>query len=179
MNGLELLFTFYSHESRDGKNDYAANILRDNDRMLNGKPCLAWFGDMDNDVDGTPYYDNDPSGQPGTRWLYQGKPINGDIIPFIVVPPQIIKVTPEIVGGCIGTTSYKGIEVPVVVGDSGPSNKIGEGSPATLRAMGLPALRDGNGGLDTQEILYRIWPGVPARLVINGVTYQFELQKAA
>ena len=179
MNSLDFLFTFYSRESRDGNNDYAANIIRDNDRMLNGKPCYMWFGDMDNDVDGSPYWSDDKSGQAGTRWLYQGKPMNGDIIPFIVVPPQIIKVTPEIVGGCIGTVEYKGIVVPVVVGDSGPSNKIGEGSPATIRALGLPALRNGNGGLDTQEILYRIWPGVPARLVINDITYQFELQKAA
>jgi hypothetical protein len=179
MSSLELLFTFYSHESRDGKNDYSANVMRDNDRKINGKACLLWFGDMDNDVDGSPYWNDDPSGQGGTRWTYQGKPINGDIIPFVVVPPQIIKVTPEIVGGCIGTVEYKGITQPVVVGDSGPSNKIGEGSPATLKALGLPALHNGNGGLDTQEILYRIWPGVAARLVLgDGSIYQFELQHA-
>jgi hypothetical protein len=179
MNSIDFLFTFYSKESRDGANDYAANILRDNKLTINGKPCLFWFGDMDNDVDGSPYWNDDKSGQAGTRWQYNHKPINGDIIPFIVVPPQIIKVTPEIIGGCIGTVEYNNIVQSVVVGDSGPSNKIGEGSPATLRALGLTALKNGNGGIDDQKILYRIWPGVAARLMLgDGSIYQFELQHA-
>jgi hypothetical protein len=171
---MRLLFTHKSTEN--AQYQYYANVIEDETRLLNGKPCIMWFGDMDNDVDGSPYWGNDPDGQAGTRWTYNGKPINGDIIPFIVVPPQIIKVTPEIVGGCIATAEYKGIVIPGVTGDSGPSSKIGEGSPAMLRGLGLPALRNGNGGLDTQEILYRIWPGVAARLEIAGQIYQFELQ---
>jgi len=144
--------------------------------MLNGKPCYFWFGDADNDVDGAPYWNKDKYGQPGTRWTYKGKPINGDIIPYIVVPPQMIKMTAEIVGGCVGTAEYEDKIVGCVVGDSGPSSKIGELSPAALRELGLPAPENGNGGLDTQEILYRIWPGVAARIVRNGDVYQFELQ---
>ena len=173
---MKLMFTFRSAEN--ASTVYYANVIRDDDRNLNGKPSYFWFGDADNDVDGAPYWHKDPSGQAGTRWTYNGKPINGDIIPFIVVPPQIIKMTPEILGGCIGTAEYNGIVVPGVVGDSGPTSKIGEGSPALLRGLGLPALENGNGGLDTQEILYRIWPGVAARLEIGGEVYQFELQHA-
>jgi hypothetical protein len=111
--------------------------------------------------------------------LYQGKAINGNIVPFMVVPPQVIKMTPEVVGGCIGTVEYKDIVFPCVVGDSGPSSKIGELSSAALTGLGLPTTKNGNGGLDTQEILYRIWPGVAARLEIGGIggeIYQFELQ---
>ena len=171
---MKLLYTHRSAEN--AQYVYYANVIRDDDRLLNGKPCYWWFGDADNDVDGSPYWNNDPSGQAGTRWTYEGKPINGDVIPFIVVPPQIIKITPEIVGGCVGTAEYKDKLVGCVVGDSGPSSKIGELSPAALRALGLPALHNGNGGLDTQEILYRIWPGVAARLQIDGQIYQFELQ---
>ena len=174
MKSIELVYTHRSAEN--SQYVYYANIICDNDRVLNGKPSYFWFGDMDNDVDGTPYWDKDPSGQPDTRWHYNGKAINGDIIPFIVVPPQIIKITKEIVCCCIATAEYNGIVVPGVVGDSGPSNKIGEGSPSMLRGLGLPAPQNGNGGLDTQEILYRIWPGVAARLEINGQIYQFELQ---
>jgi hypothetical protein len=176
MTTLKLLTTHRSVEN--AQYTYYANIIQDNTRMLNGKPSLFWFGDADNDVDGAPYWHDDPYGQSGTRWHYQGKPINGDIIPFIVVPPQVIKITPEIVGGCIGTAEYKDLIVPCVVGDSGPTSKIGELSPAALRGLGLPAPHNGNGGLDSQEILYRIWPGVPAKLTIAGVDYQFELQRS-
>jgi hypothetical protein len=171
---MRLLYTHRSEENSEYI--YYANIIEDDTRQLNLKPCIMWFGDADNDVDGSPYWQKDPSGQSGTRWTYQGKPINGDKIPFIVVPPQIIKMTPEIVGGCVGTVEYKGNVVGCVVGDSGPSKKIGELSPAALRGLGLPAPQNGNGGLDTQGILYRIWPGVAARLEAEGEIYQFELQ---
>lgn len=173
---MRLLYTHRSAEN--AQYVYYANVIQDSSSALNGKPSYFWFGDADNDVDGSPYWQNDPDGQAGTRWLYNGKPINGDLIPFIVVPPQIIQKTPEIVGGCVGTMEYQDKIVSCVVGDSGPSSKIGEASPAALRALGLPALHNGNGGLDTQEILYRIWPGVSARLVIDDVTYQFELQRS-
>jgi len=171
------MFTFTSHENADYT--YYANVIQDAGLSLNGKPSYFWFGDADNDVDGAPYWHEDPYGQSGTRWLYNGKAINGDLIPYIVVPPQIIAVTPEIVGGCVATAEYKGSKVACVVGDSGPRSKIGEMSPAALRALGLPAPHNGNGGLDTQEILYRIWPGVPARLEINGAIYQFSLQPSS
>lgn len=173
---MKLIYTHRSAEN--AQYVYYANIIQDDTRMLNGKPCIMWFGDADNDIDGSPYWRKDPSGQAGTRWTYDGKPINGDVIPFIVVPPQIINSTPEIVGGCIGTMEYRDKLVACVVGDSGPLSKIGEASPAALRELGLPALENGNGGLDTQEILYRIWPGVAARLEINSQIYQFELQHA-
>lgn len=171
---LELMFTFYSQEN--AKYTYYANVIRDFDKNINGKPSFFWFGDADEDKDGSPDWEHDKSGQSGTRWLYQGKAINGNIIPFIVVPPQIIRVTPEIVGGCFATAEYNGKIVPCVVGDSGPSSKLGEMSSAALSGLGLPATKNGNGGLDTQEILYRIWPGVEARLEINNEIYQFELQ---
>jgi hypothetical protein len=177
MNSLKLLSTHRSIENPGYT--YYANIIQDNDRMLNGKPSIFWFGDCDNDVDGAPYWEDDPAGQPETRWHYQGKPINGEIIPYIVVPPQVIKITPEIVGGCIGTIEYNGLIQACVVGDSGPTSKIGEASPAALRGVGLPSPKNGNGGLDTQEMLFRIWPGVPAKLVINGADYQFELQRSS
>lgn len=164
------MFTFRSVENASYV--YYANVIRDDNMILNGKPSYFWFGDADNDVDGSPYWHEDRFGQAGTRWTHAGRPIDGDVIPFIVVPPQIIRVTPEIVGCCLGQIEYNGIVCPCVVGDSGPLSKIGECSPAALRAVGLPAPHNGNGGLDTQDMLYRIWPGVPAN--INDI--QFILQ---
>ncbi len=165
----------YTHKSQENATFvYYANVIEDDNRILNGKPCLYWFGDCDNDVDGSPYWHEDEWGRPDTSLQLNGKPVNGDKFPFIVVPPHVINCTPEIVLGCVGTMEYKGKDVACVVADSGPRSKIGEASPAALRALGLPAPHNGNGGLDTQEILYRIWPGVAAK--IDGV--QFTLQRS-
>ncbi len=163
----------YTHRSAENSAYvYYANVIQDEDRILNGKPSYFWFGDADNDVDGSPYWHEDPYGQAQTSLQLNGKPVNGDEFPFIVVPPQVINCTTEIVLGCVGVMEYQGKDIACVVADSGPKSKIGEASPAALRALGLPAPHNGNGGLDTQEIFYRIWPGVAAK--INGV--QFTLQ---
>ncbi len=165
----------YTHKSQENAAYvYYANIIQDDDRILNGKPSYFWFGDADNDVDGSPYWRDDPDGQSNTSLQLNGKAVNGDQFPFIVVPPQVINMTPEIVLGCVGLMEYQDKSVACVVADSGPRSKIGEASPAALRALGLPAPHNGNGGLDTQEVLYRIWPGVAAK--IGGV--QFTLQRS-
>ncbi len=169
---MKLVFTFQSTENATYR--YWANIIQDENRILNGKPCYFWFGDCDNDVDGSPYWHEDPSGQANTSLQLNGKAVNGDKFPFIVVPPQVLNMTPEIVLGCVGTMEYQGKDVACVVADTGPKSKIGEASPAALRALGLPAPHNGNGGLDEQGILFRIWPGVAAK--IDGT--QFTLQRS-
>jgi hypothetical protein len=176
MKSLELVYTHRSSENADYI--YWANVIKDYDRVLNGKPSYFWFGDADNDVDGSPYWQHDPYGQAGTSLIHNGRPVNGDRVPFIVVPPQVLNMTPEIVLGCMGTMEYQDKVVSCVVADTGPKSKIGEASPAALRALGIPALQNGNGGLDTQEILYRIWPGVPAEILVDVTTQRFVLQKS-
>ena len=169
----------YTHRSVENASYiYYANIVQDDSRLLNGKPSYFWFGDIDNDVDGSPYWNQDPNGQAGTSLHFNGKPVNGDQFPFIVVPPQVVNMVPEIVLGCQGTLEYKNAIVACVVADTGPRSKIGEASPAALRALGLPAPHNGNGGLDYQEATYRIWPGVPAVLKIGDTIYTFTLQKS-
>lgn len=168
------MFTFRSQEN--ARYVYYANVIRDWDHVLNGLPSYFWFGDADEDKDGSPDAKFDPTGQSETRWHYNGRAINGNIIPFIVVPPQIIKMVAPVVGGCLATAEYKDKISVGAAGDSGPLSKIGEMSSAMLEDLGLPFTKNGNGGLDTQEILYRIWPGVPARIERKGEIYQFELQ---
>jgi hypothetical protein len=168
---MKILHTVYSR----GEN-YAANIILDDDRMLNGKPSLFWFGDCDEDKDGSPDWEHDPSGAPGTSLHYNGKPINGNIIPFIVVPPEVAGLLPDKFLGCQGLMEWREKVVAVVVADAGPHDKIGEGSSAALAGVGAPTTRNGNGGVDLQEVFFRIWPGVPAQLEIDGITYKFNLQ---
>jgi len=170
---MKILTTIFSK-----KENYAANIILDEGTPLAGKPSLFFFGDCDEDKDGSPDWASDKTGASDTSLHYNGKALNGNIIPFIVIPPEIAKLTPEKFLGCVGYMEWQktGKRVAVVVGDAGPHDKVGEASSAALAAVGAPTTKNGNGGIDLQEVLFRIWPGVPATLDIDGNRYNFELR---
>lgn len=137
---------------------------------INGdSETVKFVADMDIDCDGiggNPQ--RDPCFQPFTSL----KPdLNAEIIPFIVVPPIVIKATLGVVLGCHAEVTYKGITVAAVVGDDGPTRKIGEGSPALAKLLGINP-NPINGGVDAFEVTYKIHVGVPA--VINGITYKLQ-----
>jgi hypothetical protein len=118
--------------------------------------------------------DNEPKVFPGgviasTTWYrHPGKAasdpaayVDAETIPYIVVPPVIVKATAGVVRGCKARASYKGRSVDCVVADRGPAGKIGELSIAAARALGLPS-SPRNGGTQRAEVEYELWPGVPA-----------------
>lgn len=104
------------------------------------------------------------------------KYVDAETVPFIVVPPQIVRGVAGIVLGCKAriTDTRSGRSVDCVVGDTGPRSKDGEASVAAAKALGIPSSAR-TGGEDAPVFLYELWPGVPA--VVNGVTYP--LQHAA
>lgn len=127
----------------------------------------------DVDCDGSPNWRRDPCGQADTSLHYQGKPINADAVPYIVVPPLIIDSVPEIVLGSLAivTNTLNGKKVVCVVADKGPHLKIGELSTAAAAALGLnPSPTEG--GTDSHIILYELYPGTPA--TVNGITYDLQ-----
>jgi hypothetical protein len=71
---LEFLFTIYSKRKR-----YAANVIRDNDNRINGKPSIFFFGNMTLDFDGSKRWKDDPTGQADTSLHYNGKPIDTEL----------------------------------------------------------------------------------------------------
>lgn len=85
-------------------------------------------------------------------------------VPYVVVPGKIRKGVPPIVIGCRATVKNlrTGKEVVAVVADSGPSNKIGEGSIALAKALGINA-NARTGGTDERIIEYRLYPGEAAQ----------------
>lgn len=166
-SNLELVATITSKGE-----GYTANVFRDKNFMLNGKPSYWFFGDMDNDVDGSSFWHQDPYGQAETSLRHNGKSIDSGIVPGIVLPPELINVTPEIVLGCLAIAEWRGNIESAVVFDTGPRSKLGEGSYALLKQLGAPAMQNGNGGIDRQEVFYRFWPGVPANL--NGVIFDLQ-----
>lgn len=144
---------------------YTADVIEDDDGSV------FFVGDMDIDVDGSPNWQRDRYGQADTSLHFQGKPINSDIVPGIVLPPECIRAVKGVVLGCKARASYKGRDRDAVVFDVGPHFKLGEGSGALAIRLGINP--DPNkGGVDEQSVTYRYWPGVPAE--IDGIRYQLQ-----
>lgn len=95
--------------------------------------------------------------------------VDAETVPYIVVPNIIITSVSGIVRGCKAMVTYKGKSVLCVVADKGPAKKNGELSIAAAKELGIPH-NPRNGGIDIPDVLYEIWPGVPA--------VGFTLQKA-
>lgn len=117
--------------------------------------------------------DHDRYFQPDTTLQHKGKALNPYTDRFIAVPPVIIKRTVGVVMGCqvYATNLLTNQRTPAVAGDIGPAFKIGEGSVACARAIGVPD-NPNYGGTPDHIIGYEILPGVPA--VVGDITYQLQ-----
>jgi hypothetical protein len=87
--------------------------------------------------------------------------VDAETVPYIVVPPLVVQQTAGVVRGCKARASYRGKTVECVVADRGPAGRVGELSIAAARALGIPS-SPRSGGTEKQEVLYELWPGVPA-----------------
>ncbi len=105
------------------------------------------------------------------------KYVDSATVPFVAVPPIIVKAVAASVLGChcLVTNSQTGRTTEAVVADIGPSNHLGEISIACARALGVstgtthPA---NGGGASSPTIRYQLFPGKAA--VINGITYPLQ-----
>jgi hypothetical protein len=145
------------------------------DVFLNDDGSIWFFGDMDMDWDGSPQWHDDPDGAPDTSLHYNGNPINSQTVPGIVLPPECIKKPKGVVLGCQGEAYFDGKIEPCVVFDVGPFSKLGEGTPELARRLGINP-HYSKGGIDTQTVRYRYWPGVPA--VVDGIVYTLKPYKS-
>lgn len=141
--------------------------------FLPAKRC-CFFGDADIDADGSggnPY--NDPYFQPDTTYHFQGKALNSELTNFIVVPPVVVSGVAPVVLGCHArvTDFTTGKRAIAVVGDLGPTFKVGEVSIALARELGIP-WHPVTGGLQEFRFFYELWPGTPA--TVHGVTYTLQ-----
>lgn len=137
-----------------------------------GYETVTFTADMDIDCDGSggnPFHD--PCFQPDTRLHHHGKPLWAERVPYAVVPPIVISGTRGIVMGALCEVTYRGKTVFAVVGDSGPTRKVGEGSPRLAELLGIDP-NPNHGGTDDFEVTYKIHVGIPA--VIDGVHYELQ-----
>jgi hypothetical protein len=105
---------------------------------------------------------------PGRRFDDPAAYVDSETVPYVVVPPVIVRAVAGIVMGCLAFATYKGRRVAAMVGDKGPRTKTGEGSIELARRLGInPSPR--TGGLSTPDVFFELFPGVPA--MVDGVTY--------
>lgn len=129
------------------------------------------MADFDVDVDGSGSSHGDPYYQPDTTLHRNGRPLNSDLENFIVLAPPLIKKVRGIVLGCRARVSYRGRSFDAVVGDVGPTRKVGEGSYRLAQLLGMNPSPI-SGGEDSPIVLYEWWPGIPA--VVDDLTYSLQ-----
>ena len=124
-------------------------------RRLPGGP-IAYVSKLAVDLDGSPFAcgpNHQRSDQCPTSLMLQGargeaEPLDADRVPYVVIPSrgEFSRLTGVRVGD-FGVVIKDGVVAPVIVGDTGPPNKLGEGSLALHRALGreLCAERDSDG----------------------------------
>ncbi|KML46109.1 hypothetical protein VL15_36135 [Burkholderia cepacia] len=87
--------------------------------------------------------------------------VDAQTIPYVVVPPLIVTSVIGVVRGCRARVTWQGKSVDCVVADLGPANRIGEISIAAADVLGMNS-SPRNGGVNNPEVLYELWPGLPA-----------------
>jgi len=107
--------------------------------------AVFWKGDMDVDCDGLstskcnsstdPWYQNDTAFHQSN-----GQPLNAETLPYVVVPSSSSIWNYKnygVQGGSVVAVIYNNKVLYAVVGDTGPTNIIGEASYATAKALGI------------------------------------------
>lgn len=143
------------------------------DILLRPDGAIEYIAKAAIDCDGSDNRHHDPCWQADTSLHHHGQPIDAESVPYVVVPPLVIKSVRGIVLGCAARATHilTGKTTKAVVADVGPRRKLGEMSCECARRLGL----DGNpnhGGTDRHVIRYEIFPGTPA--VVDGVTYSLK-----
>lgn len=111
--------------------------------------------------------------QRGTAYYNNGKFLNADKVPYIVVPPFIIKA----VDGCIMGTeasaynTLNGNESDAITGEKGPEDKLGEGSIELARRLAINP-HPNHGGTKNKVVVYTIF--VDEAAIVDGIKYKLQ-----
>lgn len=143
------------HESRDSK--------------------IFFVADADIDCDGSGGNpENDPYFQPETSYKLNDVSLDAYNVPFIVVPKSVINSVGSVVLGCRAKATYHktGLSCDCIVGDVGPTRKLGELSVAAARAIGMPDSPNFGGDDSYNAVTYEMWPGQTT--TINDIFYPLQ-----
>ncbi|MFE0101095.1 glycoside hydrolase family 75 protein [Streptomyces sp. NPDC059009] len=132
--------------------------------VCGGRGAVFWKADMDIDCDGRPSracnHRTDPLFAPMTAFQQSnGDHLSAERLPYVVVPGASSRWNPAahgIKGGGVAAVIYRGKVAYAVVGDTGPTDLIGEASYATARALGIPPNpRTGGAGPEVTYLLFK------------------------
>jgi len=153
----------------------------------NGKPqAVAYTAGLAVDTDGSGSAHGDKSHQRQTQLELQGHdPMypDADTLPYVAIPPSVTKAAKLTPGDIVQVTAPNGntaFAIYADTNDSDPGRKLGEGSPALLRALGYNDAKTVNpntGGL-ASGVKYVAFPGSGAQLgtVKNGFPNTAQVQ---
>jgi Fungal chitosanase of glycosyl hydrolase group 75 len=139
-----------------------------------GDELVIFRADADIDCDGSGGNpDGDKYFQPDTTLHRDGFALNAYDEAFVVVPPVVCKKTKGKVLGalCLVENTLTLQMCFAVVGDIGPTFKVGELSPAAAKQIGVNP-NPVTGGESRNIIRYTIFVGVPA--VVGAFKYQLQ-----
>ncbi|MYY81660.1 hypothetical protein GT044_10405 [Streptomyces sp. SID335] len=128
------------------------------------RDAVFWKADMDIDCDGregkTCNPRTDPLFQPTTAYQQSdGRQLDAENLPYVVVPGASHRwnhTEHGVTGGTVAAVVHRDKVQYAVVGDTGPTDLIGEASYATARALGInPDPRKGGAGPDVTYILFK------------------------
>ncbi|MFK4067237.1 glycoside hydrolase family 75 protein [Streptomyces sp. NPDC029674] len=126
--------------------------------------AVFWKADMDIDCDGQPTEAcnrrTDPLFLPTTTYQQSdGRHLNAELLPYVVVPqpgPRWNHTEHGITGGTVAAVIHGDQVQYAVVGDTGPTDLIGEASYATARALGIrPDPATGGASSDVTYIFFK------------------------
>ncbi|MFC8131208.1 glycoside hydrolase family 75 protein [Streptomyces sp. NPDC057302] len=135
--------------------------------------AVFWKADMDIDCDGRPSKAcnrrTDPLFQPATAFQEtNGRQLSSERLPYVVVPGASNRwnhAKHGITGGSVAAVIHQGKVLYAVVGDTGPTDLIGEASYAAAKSLGIrPDPR--SGGTDA-EVTYILFKGPKASPIEN------------
>ena len=108
-----------------------------------------------------------------TAYYNNGKYLNADKVPYIVVPPFIIGAILGVVMGSEAEAANEknGNVSDAIVGEVGPDDKLGEGSIELARRLAINP-HPNHGGTKERIVRYTIFVGEPA--VVDGIKYKLQ-----
>ncbi|MGV4982906.1 glycoside hydrolase family 75 protein [Streptomyces sp. NPDC001709] len=127
------------------------------------RDAVYWKADLDVDCDGqsTRRCNSRTDPQFATMTAYQqsdGRHLNAETLPYIVIPEASRIWNPRkqgVQGGSVAAVVYRDRVQYAVVGDTGPSDLIGEASYATARGLGIRT--DPRGGGAPSDVTYIVF----------------------
>lgn len=141
--------------------------------MLFPNGRIMFFGRAMIDADGSGPETPGDTFIPDTTYHFQGIALNSHETNFIAVPPAVILgVNPTVLGCHVRVRNMQNnLRAVALVGDVAPTDGIGEISVALAKELGVPPSPI-NGGMDEHDMLYEIFPGIPASC--NGRTWPLQ-----